>query len=79
MECVLGGATVRGRVGQGTDGLEQLDNRAGPAVRDDQRQRVLMPGLDVDEVDIPPVDLGGELRQCVQFASPVRQSYSVVQ
>ena len=66
VECVLGGATVRGRVGQGTDGLEELDDRAGPAVCHDQRQRVLMPGPDVDEVDLHPVDLGRELRQCVQ-------------
>ena len=66
VECVLGGAAVRGRVGQGTDGLEQLDDRAGPAVRHDQRQRVLMPGPDVDEVDLHPVDLGRELRQRVQ-------------
>ena len=34
--------TVRGRVGQRADGLEQLDHRAGPAVRHDQRQRVLV-------------------------------------
>ena len=66
VECVLGGAAVRGRVGQRADGLEQLDDRAGPAVRHDQRQRVLMPRPDVDEVDLDPVDLGRELRQRVQ-------------
>ena len=66
VECIAGGATVRGRVGQRTDGLEQLDDRAGPAMRHDQRQRVLMPGPDVDEVDLHPVDLGRELRQRVQ-------------
>ena len=32
----------------------------------DQRQRVLMPGLHVDEVDLDPVDLGRELRKRVQ-------------
>jgi DNA-binding CsgD family transcriptional regulator len=66
MECIAGGAAVLGRIGQGTDGLEELDDRAGPAMRHDQRQRVLMPGPDVDEVDLHPVDLCRELRQCVQ-------------
>ena len=66
VEGVLGGAAVSGRVGQRADGLEQLDDRAGPAMRHDQRQRVLMPGPDVDEVDLDPVDLGRELRQRVQ-------------
>jgi hypothetical protein len=36
-------------------------------MRDDQRERVLMPRLHVDEVDVCPVDLGRELRQRVQF------------
>jgi hypothetical protein len=62
VECVLGGAAVSGRVGQRADGREQLDDRPGPAMRHDQRQRVLMPRLDVDEVDGDPVDLGCELR-----------------
>ena len=66
VECVLGGAAVSGRVGQRADGLEQLDDRAGPAMRHDQRQRVLVPRPDVDEVDLDPVDLGRELRQRVQ-------------
>ena len=42
VERVLRLPTVRGRVGQRADGLEQLDHRAGPAVRHDQRQRVLV-------------------------------------
>ena len=46
--------------------LEHLDHRAGPAVRDDQRQRVLVLRLHVDEVDVEPVDLGDELRELVQ-------------
>src|SRR5262250_2007491 len=49
------------------DDPEHLDDRARPAVRDDQRQRVLVPRLNVDEVDAEPVDLGRELRQRVQF------------
>ena len=43
VERVLGASAVRGRVGERADGLEQLDDRAGPAVRHDQRQRVLVP------------------------------------
>ena len=74
VEGVLGAAAVRGRVGQRADGLKQLDDRAGPAMRHDQRQRVLVPRPDVDEVDVHAVDLGRELRQRVQSAlarSPV--------
>ena len=66
VERVLGASTVRGRVGERADDLEQLDDRARPAVRHDQRQRVLVPRLHVDEVDVHPVDLGLELRQRVQ-------------
>ena len=35
-------------------------------MRDDQRQRVLVRGADVDEVNAEPVDLGREVRQVVQ-------------
>jgi hypothetical protein len=66
VECVLGGAAVSGRVGQRADGVEQLDDRAGPAVGHDQRQRVLVPRPDVDEADVHPVDLRRELRERVQ-------------
>ena len=57
---------VGGRIRQGIDDLELLDDRAGPPVRDDQRQRVLVLGADMDEVNVQPVDLGLELRQRVQ-------------
>ena len=55
-----------GRVGEWADGFEQLDDRARPAVRHDQRQRVRMGRLHMDEVDVQPVELGLELRQRVQ-------------
>ena len=45
---------------------EQLDDRAGPAVGHDQRQRVFVLGLDVDEVDVHAVDLGRELGQGIE-------------
>ena len=63
---VVGLPAVRGRVGERANDPEQLDDRPGPAVRDDQRKRALVRGRDVDEVDVHPVDLGLELWQCVQ-------------
>ncbi|SFK76976.1 hypothetical protein SAMN04488085_103376 [Geodermatophilus ruber] len=53
VERVLGRAAVHGRVRQRADGV-------------DQRQRVLVPRANADEVDAHAVDLGGELRQPVQ-------------
>ena len=49
------------------DDLQLLDDRAGPAVIDDERQRVFVLRTNVDEVDVEPVDLGDELRQGVQL------------
>ena len=66
MEGILGAAAVRGRVRQGADGVDQLHDGAGPAVGHDQRQRVLVRRLHVDEVDVHAVDLGRELRERVQ-------------
>jgi len=53
---------MRGGIGERLDDLQLLDDRAGPSVRDDQRQRVLVPGADVDEMNAEPVDLGHEVR-----------------
>src|SRR4029450_9053944 len=50
-----------------SDGLEQLDDRAGPAVRHDQGQGVVVPRLDVDEVDVQAVDVSDELRERVEL------------
>ena len=66
MERVRGVAAVRGRVGKRLDDLQLLDDRAGPAVRDDQRQRVVVLRPNVDEMDVQPIDLGHELRQGIQ-------------
>src|ERR1700749_1631260 len=60
-------AAVRRGVGERLDDLQLLEDRAGPPVRDDQRQRVLMLGADVDEMNVQSVDLSDELRQGVQF------------
>ena len=66
MEGILGAAAVRGRVRQRPDGVDHLDHGAGPAVGHDQRQRILVRRLDVDEVDVDAIDLADELRQRVQ-------------
>jgi len=55
------------RVGKRVDDFQLLDDRARPPVRDDQRQRVLVLGADVDEMNVEPVDLGHEVRQGVQL------------
>jgi hypothetical protein len=57
---------MRGGIGERADELELLDDRAGPAVADDERQRVLVLRANVDEVDVQPIDLGHELREGVQ-------------
>jgi hypothetical protein len=62
VEGILGASAVRGRIGERADDLKQLEDRAGPPVGDDQRQRVLVRRPDMDEVDVEAVDLGLELR-----------------
>jgi hypothetical protein len=57
---------VRGRIGEPADELQLLEDRSRPAVADDQRERVLVLGANVDEVDVEPVDLGDEVRNGVQ-------------
>jgi len=54
---------VSSGIGERLDDLQLLDDRAGPAVRDDQWQRVLLCRPDVDEMNVESVDLGRELRQ----------------
>ena len=64
-----------GRIGQRVDDLQLLDDRAGPAVRDDDRQRVVMSRADVDEMNVEPVDLGHKkCGQAFSFASHLHQS-----
>ena len=67
VEGVRCAAAVGGGVGERVDDRQQLDDRAGPPVGDDDRQRVLVFRADVDEVDVQPVDLGHEVRQGVQL------------
>src|SRR6185503_11180387 len=67
VEGVIGAAAVRSRIGQGLDDFELFDDRAWPAMGDDDRHGVFMLGLYMDEVKVQPVDLRGELRVGVQF------------
>jgi hypothetical protein len=62
MESVLCARAMRRRVGERTDDLEHLDDRAGPAVRDDERQRIFMLRTNVNEMNVEPIDLGYKLR-----------------
>ena len=59
-------AMCRG-IGEWIDDLQLLDDRAGPSVRDDERQRIFMFRTNVNEMNVQPIDLGHELRQGVQF------------
>ena len=67
MECVRCTRAVRGGIGQGIDDLQLLDDRAGPSMRDDQRQCVVVFRANVYEINVEPVDLGHKLRQSVQL------------
>src|SRR3954452_2594403 len=58
-------AMCRG-IGQWIDELELLDNRAGPSVADEERQRLLMFRTNMNEMDIEPIDLGDEVWQILQ-------------
>ena len=62
MERVGGVAAVGDRIGQGAEHVEELDDRAGPAVGDDERHRVGFGRAGVDEVDVEVVDARRELR-----------------
>src|SRR5215207_10217865 len=63
MEGVPYGRAVLCGLGERIDDLELLDRRARPAVRDDERERVLTLGANVNEVDVDAVDLGDEVRE----------------
>ncbi len=67
MESVRCTRAVCRRIGKRIDDLQLLDDRAGPSVRDDERQRIFMFRTNVNEMNVQPIDLGDELRQGVQF------------
>ena len=53
-------------VAERPDHVEELHDRAGPAVDQQQRSGIGLRGPDVQEVEILPVDLGGELGELVE-------------
>jgi hypothetical protein len=53
---------VRRGIGQWPDNLQLLDHRAGPSVRDDERQGAFVLRPHMHEMDVEPVDLGDEVR-----------------
>src|SRR5215213_4607553 len=67
MESVRCARAMCRRIGQGIDDLQLLDDRAGPSVRDDERQRILMVRTNVNEMNVQPIDLGDEVRQGLQL------------
>ena len=66
MERIGGVAAVGGWVAEWLDHLVELGHRAGPAVRDQQGDRVGVRRALVDEVDVDTVDLGHELVEPVE-------------
>ncbi len=67
MKRVRCARAVRGRIGQRIDDLQLLDDRAGPSVRDDERQRIFMLRANVNEVDVQAIDLGDEVLYGLQL------------
>src|SRR5215218_8871668 len=67
MESVRCARAMCRRIGQGIDDLQLLDDRAGPAVRDDERQRIVMFRTNVNEMDVQPIDLGDGVRYRLQL------------
>src|SRR5215204_3196792 len=64
-------AAVGARVGERSDDLHELHNRAGIPVADDQWERLWLRGADVQEVDVLTVDLRRELRKLVELGLPL--------
>jgi hypothetical protein len=62
VRCV---AAVLRRVRESVDGVEELDERTGPTMGQNERQRVLVPGTDVQKVNAQTVQPRPELRIAV--------------
>src|SRR6478735_8454592 len=50
-------------IGQWIDNLHLLDDRSGPSVRDDERQRILMLRTHVNEMNVQAIDRRDEVRE----------------
>src|SRR4029077_19145255 len=74
MERVFCLSPVAGGIAERADDLHELHDRSRPSVRENDRQRVLLRGAHVDEMNANPVDLGPVLREGVDAsfkAAPV--------
>src|ERR1041384_1137366 len=67
MKCIGLATAMGGWIGQRLDDLHLLDDRAGPAMRDDHRQRIFMLRTNVNEMDVEAIDLCDEVRHGFQF------------
>ncbi|MGY3587710.1 hypothetical protein ACVIF9_006387 [Bradyrhizobium sp. USDA 4350] len=67
MEGIGRAAAMRRRIGQRLDHLVEFDHRSRPAMGDDQRPRLRVLRAGMDEVDVEPVDLGGELAESIEL------------
>src|SRR6185295_10265241 len=67
MKGIRSSPAMSGWIGQRLDDLHLFDDRAGPAMRNDHRQRIFMLRTNVNEMDIEAVDLCDEVRHGFQF------------
>src|SRR5256885_12286966 len=67
MKGIRRGPAMGGWIGQRLDDLHLLDDRAGPAMRDDHRQRIFMLRTNVNEMNVEAIDLSDEVRHGLQF------------
>src|SRR5437588_3773146 len=67
MEGVRCARTMYRGIRQWIDNLQLLDNRAGPSVRDNEGQGIVMFRTNMNEMNVQPVDLGDELREGFQL------------
>src|SRR5207244_13355931 len=65
IESVFGLSAVGNRIRERRDDFHLLDERPRPAMGDDHRQRILFLRLDVNEMNVQPIDVGDEIRDGV--------------
>jgi len=68
MKGFIGLAAMGRRVCQRSNDLQELDDRARPSMRQNDRQGILVLRSDVNEVDPETVNLRAKLRQPIQSA-----------
>src|SRR5262249_27718777 len=66
VERILRPSTVRGRIRQRVDHTYKLDDRAWPAMCDDNRQSIRTVRLNLNELDVYAIDLGREHGKRIQ-------------